>query len=46
MIPTSALFDQSTLMCLLTYEAAVQRCRRLFAHFDWSLVLPHVANRA
>jgi hypothetical protein len=46
MIPTSALFDQSTLTLLLTHDPVVQRYRRLFALFDWSVVPPRSANRA
>ena len=46
MIPTSALFDQSMLTLLLTHDPVVQRYRRLFALFDWSVVPPRSANRA
>ena len=46
MIPTSALFDQSTLTLLLTHDPVVQRYRRFFALFDWSVVPPRSADRA
>jgi len=46
MIPTSAIFDQSTLTLLLTHDPVVQRYRRLFALFEWSVVPSRSANRA
>jgi len=46
MLPTSALIDQSTLALLLEHDPVVQRYRRFFAHFDWSLVPPRATDRA
>ena len=40
MIPTSTLFDQSTLTQLYEHDRAVQRYRRLFALFDVERTLP------
>ena len=38
MIPSSAVFDQSTLALLLEHDPLVQEYRTLFSLFDWSLV--------
>ena len=38
MIPSSAVFDQSTLTLLLDHDPVVTQYRALFALFDWSLV--------
>ncbi len=38
MIPSSAVFDQSTLTLLLDHDPVVTTYRALFALFDWSLV--------
>jgi hypothetical protein len=38
MIPTSELFDQSTLTLLREHDPVVQRYRRFFALFNWSLL--------
>ncbi len=38
MIPSSAIFDQSTVERLLEYDPLVQDYRRFFALFDWDLV--------
>jgi hypothetical protein len=38
MIPTSAVFDQSTLATMLDHDPVVQRYRAFFALFEWSLV--------
>jgi hypothetical protein len=46
MIPTSAMFDQSILALLLAHDPVVQRYRRLFALFEWSVVPPRAADRA
>jgi hypothetical protein len=46
MIPTSAIFDQSLLALLLSHDPVVQRYRRFFALFDWSVVPPRSADRA
>ena len=46
MIPTSAIFDQSVLALLLAPDPVVQRYRRFFALFDWSLLPPRSADRA
>lgn len=46
MILTSALFDQSTLTLVLTHDPVVQRYRRWFALFEWSVVPPRSADRA
>lgn len=39
MVPSSAFFDQSTLACLIEYDAVVQDYRAFFALFDWHPVL-------
>ena len=36
MIPTSAIFDQSTLTLMREYDPVVQRYRAFFALFDWN----------
>ena len=46
MIPTSALFDQSTLRLMLEHDAVVQRYRRFFAVFTWHLVPTRDPQRA
>jgi hypothetical protein len=46
MIPSSALFDQSTLTALLEHDPLVQEYRALFALFDWSLVEQWQAQRS
>lgn len=46
MIPTSALFDQSTMTLLFDLDPVVQRYRRLFTLFDWNLVPPREPFRA
>jgi len=38
MIPTSALFDQSTMAALLDHDPVVQDYRAFFALLDWSRV--------
>jgi hypothetical protein len=38
MIPTSALFDQSTLMALLEHDPLIAEYRAFFALLDWSVV--------
>ena len=38
MIPTSPVFDQSTMMNLLAYDPVVSDYRAFFSLFDWSLV--------
>src|SRR6266571_3581114 len=38
MIPTSDIFDQSTITQLLTYDPVVADYRAFFSLFDWSLV--------
>src|SRR5437660_6195118 len=38
MIPTSFLFDQSTLLALLSHDPVVLRYRAFFSLFDWSIV--------
>jgi len=38
MIPSSALFDQSTLAALLEHDPLIQDYRAFFAHLDWSVV--------
>jgi hypothetical protein len=39
MIPSSAIFDQSTLARLIEYDAVVQDYRAFFALLDWHPVL-------
>src|SRR5215471_10877547 len=46
MIPSSALFDQSTLSALLEHDPLVQAYRACFACFDWSLVDDWQAQRS
>jgi hypothetical protein len=38
MIPTSVLFDQSTMAALLEHDPLIQDYRAFFAHLDWSVV--------
>ena len=38
MIPTSDLFDQSTMAALLAHDPLIQDYRAFFAHLDWSVV--------
>lgn len=45
MIPSSALFDQSTIAALLNYDPLVQQYRALFALLDWSTVEHWQAQR-
>jgi len=44
MIPTSTLFDQSTVMQLCEHDRVVQRYRRLFALFDWDVLPTRAAH--
>ena len=44
MIPTSTLFDQSTLTQLYEHDRVVQRYRRLFALFDWDVLPSRAAH--
>ncbi len=46
MIPTSDLFDQSTLAALLEHDPLVQDYRAFFALLDWSLVEQWQAQRS
>ena len=38
MIPSSTVFDQSTLACMLEHDPVVQDYHAFFALLDWSLV--------
>jgi hypothetical protein len=38
MIPSSAIFDQSIMQCLLDNDPVIQEYRAFFSLFDWSLV--------
>lgn len=44
MIPYSRVFDQQTLSVMIEHDPLVQRYRRLFALFDWSVVGEHPAD--
>jgi len=46
MIPSSHLFDQSTIASLLSVDPFVQECRAFFSLFDWSLVDHWQAQRS
>lgn len=46
MIPTSSLFDQSTMTALLEHDPLVQDYRAFFALLDWSLVEHWQAQRS
>ena len=46
MIPYSQVFDQQTMTRMLDHDPVVQRYRRFFALFDWSVVPPRSADRA
>ncbi len=46
MIPSSRVFDQSTLTQLLTHDPVVSAYRALFSLFDWSLVEQWQAQRS
>jgi hypothetical protein len=46
MIPSSPLFDQSTIASLLSVDPLVQECRAFFSLFDWSLVDHWQAQRS
>ena len=46
MIPTSDLFDQSTMAALLDHDPVVQDYRAFFALLDWSLVEQWQAQRS
>ena len=46
MIPSSALFDQSTISALLDHDPVVQEYRAFFSLFDWSLVEDWQAQRS
>ncbi len=46
MIPSSVLFDQSTIQCLLEHDTLVQEYRACFALLDWSLVSQWQARRS
>ena len=45
MIPTSVLFDHSTLTLLYEHDPVVQRYRAFFALFDWCLLPERDASR-
>jgi hypothetical protein len=46
MIPSSDVFDQSTLMHLLEHDPVVAAYRALFSLFDWSIVEQWQAQRS
>ena len=46
MIPSSHVFDQSTMTQLLTHDPVVAAYRALFSLFDWSLVEQWQAQRS
>lgn len=46
MIPTSSLFDQSTISALLDHDPLVQDYRAFFSFFDWSRVDDWQAQRS
>lgn len=45
MIPSSALFDQTTMAQLMAHDPVVAKYRDLFALFDWSVVERWQAQR-
>lgn len=46
MIPSSAVFDQSTLMALLEHDPVVQEYRTFFSLLNWSVVREWQASRS
>lgn len=46
MIPSSVIFDQSTLACMLEHDPVVQEYQALFALLDWQLVEQWQAQRS
>jgi len=46
MIPSSHVFDQSTMTALLSYDPVVQVYRAFFARLDWSIVARWEAERS
>lgn len=46
MIPSSAIFDQSTLTALLDHDPVVQKYRAFFSLLDWSVVEPWQERRS
>ena len=45
MIPTSSVFDQSTMAAMLDHDPVVAQYRTFFSFFDWSLVEDWQAQR-
>jgi hypothetical protein len=46
MIPSSSIFDQSTLTALLEHDRLVQEYRTFFSLLDWSVVQQWQAGRS